>query len=197
MAKIGILGGTFDPIHYAHLYMGAVSADEMELDTVIFMPNGTPPHKSAVATPGNVRLDMTRLAIAGNPLFVVSDYEISKDGICYTIDTVRYLKQVHHGDALYFIIGEDSLSYIEQWYDADNLFKLCEFIVIGRGGYKSDIENTIRELGEKYDFVCHYIKSPELDMSSEGIRNRIRTGKTVKYLLPDELIEYIKSNNIY
>jgi len=197
MAKIGILGGTFDPIHYAHLYMGAISADELGLSTVIFVPNGTPPHKSAVETPGSVRLAMTKLAIANNPFFTVSDYESTKDGICYTIDTVLHFKQIYPGDKLYFIIGEDSLSYIEQWYDAENLFKLCEFIVIGRGGYESNIEGKISELGCKYSFICHYIEAPELDISSDGIRKRICAGKTVDYLLPRELIEYLNTNNIY
>ena len=197
MAKIGILGGTFDPIHYAHMYMGAISADELELEMVVFVPNGTPPHKSTVETPGSVRLEMTKLAIANNTIFTVSDYEITKDGVCYTIDTVRHFKQMYPGDELYFIIGEDSLSYLEQWYDAKNLFKLCEFIVIGRGGYESDIEGKISELSCKHGFICHYIEAPELDISSEGIRKRICAGKTVDYLLPRELIEYININNIY
>jgi len=197
MAKTGILGGTFDPIHYAHLYMGALSADELGLSKVIFVPNGTPPHKSEVKTPGELRLRMTQLAVCDNPIFEVSDYEITKSGVCYTIDTVRHFKQIYPADELYFIIGEDSLSYVESWYDAEELFKLCKFIVIRRGGYSSDIEETIEKLHNEHGFDCRYIKAPELDMSSYGIRGRIRAGKTVEYLLPSALIKYINANNIY
>ena len=197
MARIGIFGGTFDPIHYAHLFLGELSADEMNLDTVIFVPNGTPPHKDNTSTPGNVRLEMIKLAIEDNPRFAVSDCEINRPGYCYTIDTMRYMKDNYVNDTLFFIMGEDSLDYIEQWKDAALLFTMCEFIVIGRGGFTSDIEGKIKRLNQEYGFVCHYLKSPETDISSADIRNRLTQNKSINYLLPNELIKYIEKNNIY
>lgn len=197
MSKIGILGGTFDPIHYAHLFMGQLSSDELKLDKVIYVPNGTPPHKQHVQTPGGIRLEMIKIAIAGNSIFDVSDYELSKPKHCYTIDTIKYFQLQYPTDVIYFIMGEDSLAYVEEWKNAAELLGACEFAVIGRGGFKSGIDAEIDRLHKKYGFAGHYLKAPELDISSDEIRRRMAAGKSVRYLLPDNVIDYAIEHKIY
>lgn len=195
--KLGILGGTFDPIHYAHLYMGELAICDLGLDRVIYLPNGTPPHKKNVQTSAKIRLEMTRIAVSDNPRFMVSDYEVKKEGFSYTADTLDYFKSTYPGDELYFIMGEDSLGYVEQWKDAEKLLSRHKFVVIGRGGYNIDIEGKISQLKEKYGSVFYYINAPEADISSDRIRARLRSGKTVRYLLPDRLLDYIIKNRVY
>lgn len=197
MATIGILGGTFDPIHYAHLYMGELAADELKLDKVIYLPNGTPPHKARVQMAPRVRYEMTCIATTDNPRFEVSDYEISQQQYCYTVDTVAHFKDLYKDSRLIFIIGEDSLSYIDEWKESERLLKSCEFAVIGRGGFHSNIEQKISQLEAGYGAVLHYLKAPELDLSSALIRQRLREGKSVRYLMPPRLIEYIEKHGVY
>lgn len=197
MGGIGLLGGTFDPIHYAHLYMGELVAEELALDKVIYLPNGTPPHKAQVRTPGQVRLEMTRLAIADNPRFEVSDYEVRQARLSYSVDTVAHFCEAYPDRRIVFILGEDSLAYVDEWMDAPRLLRSCEFAAVGRGGFHSDMERKIAQLNREYGTVIHYIKAPELDLSSEMIRERLRCGKSVRYLMPQALIEYIKQNQIY
>ncbi len=197
ISRIGILGGTFDPIHYSHLYMGELAADELGLDKVIYVPSGVSPHKKDVRTPARIRLEMTKIATAGNVRFAVCDYEVNKNEVCYTVDTLDYLRGIYPDAHLFFIMGEDSLGYIETWRDAARLLGQCEFVVIGRGGCHVDIQPKIDALKHRFGGVFHYIKAPETYLSSEAIRARLQSGRTVKYLLPDCLITYIENNGIY
>lgn len=197
MGGIGLLGGTFDPIHYAHLYMGELVAEELALDRVIYLPNGAPPHKSQVRTPARVRLEMTRVAVADNPRFEVSDYEIAQAQPCYSVDTVAHFCECYRGEKIIFILGEDSLAYVDEWKDAPRLLQSCEFAAVGRGGFHSDMKQKIAQLNRDYGTVIHGIQAPELDLSSELIRQRLRSGKSVRYLMPQELIDFIEKNHIY
>ena len=114
MAKIGLLGGTFDPIHNAHLFMGQLCADALGLDKVIFIPAGIAPHKTVVATDAQRRFEMTQLAVSDKPVFAVSDYETNKQTPSYSVETVEHFKTLYPEDELVFIFGEDSLDYVEQ-----------------------------------------------------------------------------------
>lgn len=197
MAKIGLLGGTFDPIHYAHLFMGQLCADALGLEKVIFIPGGVAPHKAIVATDAQRRYEMTQLATADNPLFTVSDYETKKQTPSYSVETVEHFKTRYPDDELVFIFGEDSLDYVERWYRAERLLQLCSFAVVGRGGFTSDITQKIAFLEKNFRATVYYVKSPELEISSGIIRDRIRAGKSARYLLPDAVLAFITEHGMY
>ena len=191
------MGGTFDPIHNAHLFMGQLCGDELGLDKVIFIPAGITPHKDVVATDAVRRYEMTKLAVADNPLFAVSDYETNKQTPSYSVETVEHFSKLYPGDELVFILGEDSLDYVERWYRAERLLQLCSFAVIGRGGFTSDIAEKVGFLEDKFGATVYYVKSPELEISSGIIRDRIRDGKSARYLLPDKILDYILERGMY
>lgn len=197
MAKIGLLGGTFDPVHYAHLFMGQLCADALGLEKVIFIPAGITPHKAVVATDAPRRYAMTKLAVSDNPLFAVSDFETKKQTPSYSVETVEHFKTLYPDDELVFIFGEDSLDYVERWYRAERLLRLCSFVVVGRGGFTSDIEQKINFLKERFGAIVYYVKSPELEISSGIIRDRIREGKSARYLLPDSVLTFITEHGMY
>ena len=197
MGKIGLLGGTFDPIHNAHLFMGQLCADALGLDKVIFVPSGIAPHKDAVTTNPEIRYEMVKLAIAENPLFCVSDYETNKKTPSYSVETVEYFKSLYPDDEIIFILGEDSLDYVDKWYDAQKLLKLCSFAVVARGGFESNIEAKIRYLKDNFSATIYNITSPELDISSRFVRSIISKGKSAKYLVPDVVLDYIKEQGMY
>ena len=197
MAKIGLLGGTFDPVHYAHLFMGQLCLDSLGLEKVIFIPVGVAPHKSVVATDALRRYEMIKLAVAGNARFEASDYETKKPTPSYSVETVEHFKALYPDDELVFIFGEDSLDYVERWYRAADLLRLCSFAVIGRGGFTSDIERKIAFLKERFGAVVYYVHSPELEISSGIIRDMIREGKSARYLLPDLVLAFINEHGMY
>lgn len=197
MAKIGLFGGTFDPIHYAHLFMGQICADTLGLCKVIFVPAGIAPHKEIVATDAISRYQMTKTAIADNPIFEVSDYEIKKKTPSYSVETVEHFKALYPNDELVFILGEDSLDYVERWYRAEKLLQMCSLAVVGRGGFVSDMERKIAFLKESFGTDVYYVKSPELEISSGIIRTMIKEGKSARYLLPDTLLEFISERGLY
>lgn len=197
MLRIGIFGGTFDPIHIAHLFIGQTAAEELHLDKVIYVPTGVVSHKKAHTTNARLRYEMTIIATKDNPIFEVSDYEINKQTPSYSVELVEHFKNVYPNDKIFFIIGEDSLDYIDKWYDAKRLLSMCAFAVIGRGGFESDIEKKIDYLKKNFDSDITHIKSPELEISSNDIRDRISQGKSIKYLVSDDVIEFIKQNEMY
>ncbi len=197
MGKIGLLGGTFDPIHNAHLFMGQLCADTLGLDKVIFIPSGITPHKDAVTKDAKRRYEMVKLAIAENPCFCVSDYETNKQTPSYSVETVKYFKKLYPDDEIIFILGEDSLDYVDTWHKAQELLTSCSFAVIARGGFDSDIDAKIASLKENFSAVIYNIVSPELEISSKLVRDMIGEGKSAKYLVPDVVLEYIKEQGMY
>ncbi|MBE7027310.1 MAG: nicotinate (nicotinamide) nucleotide adenylyltransferase [Ruminococcaceae bacterium] len=197
MGKIGLLGGTFDPIHNAHLFMGQLCADTLGLDKVIFIPSGITPHKDAVTKDAKRRYEMVKLAIDGNPLFCVSDYETNKTTPSYSDETVEYFKKLYPDDEIVFILGEDSLDYVDTWHNAPKLLTSCSFAVISRGGFESDINKKINSLKEQFSTQIYNITSPELEISSRAIRNMLGEGKSAKYLVPDVVLDYIKEQGMY
>ena len=197
MGKTGLLGGTFDPIHNAHLFMGQLCADALGLDRVIYIPSGITPHKDVVTTDAKCRYEMVKLAIADNPLFCVSDYETTKQTPSYSVETVKHFKELYPDDELVFIFGEDSLDYVDTWYKAEELLSLCSFAVIARGGFESDIDAKIDYLKEKFSAVIYNITSPELEISSRFVRDMIFQGRSVKYLVPEAVLEFINEQKMY
>jgi len=194
--RIGIMGGTFNPVHNAHLLLGEMAREEYDIDSLLFMPGGNPPHKSGVISCEH-RENMCRLAISDNPDFELCDYEIKKDSYSYTVETLEYFKKERPDDELFFIIGGDSLFSFEKWYCPERILELATILVFERSGAGEDTEAEIRRLNEKYGADIRLIHAPKFDISSSQIRDRIRNKKTVRYMLPQSVIEYIDKHNLY
>lgn len=198
--RIGVMGGTFDPIHYGHLFAAEVSRAEFGLSKVIFIPAGSPPHKqSQKISPSECRYHITALAISSNPYFEVSRLEVDKSGITYTFDTMKNLKSIYGEDsAIYFITGADAMLELLTWYKIGELLTLCKFITITRPGYNyQELEQKVGEISSNYGGEILCLEVPLLEISSTDIRERIKNGKTVKYLLPEEVETYIYENGLY
>lgn len=193
--KTGIMGGTFNPPHNAHLLIAELAREQYGLDRVIFMTGGNPPHKNGVADAKH-RFNMTRLAIKGNGAFVDDSFEIDRKEKSYTVHTLEYLKEKYPSDELFFIIGEDSLRDLAKWYKPEKILEMCTLLVFprkSRESLKSEIEKAVTVFTGK----ILPIDAPVIEISSTDIRERIKSGKTVKYMLPDSVIKYIKEHNLY
>jgi nicotinate-nucleotide adenylyltransferase len=185
--KIGILGGTFDPPHLGHLIIANEVLDQLGLDELKFMPNQEPPHKTRNSkTKPADRLKMLELAIRDHPQFSLETIELERPGRSYTYDTMMELKRKRPGDEYYFIIGADMVEYLPHWHRIDDLIKLVQFVGASRPHFT---------LESAYPIL--YVDVPQVDISSTLIRERIKSGKSVKYLLPDKVIHYIEENRLY
>ncbi len=197
--RLGIMGGTFDPIHYGHLVTAEIARFEYNLEKVIFVTAGNPPHKKdKYVTDAIHRHYMTVLATVTNRHFQASSVEIERKGYTHTIDTIRYFKGLYGSNyEFYFITGADAVMEILAWKDAEQLVKLCEFIAATRPGYHISVVNdAIENIRDNYGKV-HFVEVPSLAISSTDIRNRVRTGKPIKYLLPESVESYIKKFGLY
>jgi nicotinate-nucleotide adenylyltransferase len=198
MKNIGIFGGTFNPIHVGHLIVAQEVADSMELDKIIFIPTGDPPHKNkqelAVA---EHRYEMVRLAIKGNEKFDLSDIEIKRSGKTYTFDTLVELNKKYKDHNFYFIIGFDTLKDIDSWKKIDEVFKISKFIVVNRGNLRSEMEDEINDKKLKYEADIKLVTIPDIQISSTDIRKKIKSGKSIKYLVLDDVYNYIMKNKLY
>ncbi len=197
MQRVGIMGGTFDPIHYGHLLMGEEARQAFALDQVIFVPNGRPAHKKPylVSRPED-RYAMTLLATASNPHFACSRLEIDRPGPSYTIDTLRHFRQERPElDALYFITGADAIMEILTWHESEKLVEECLFIAVTRPGF---VLERLSEIVDT-DFLrrVSFLPIPGLEISSTDIRRRIRSGRSIKYLTPEPVEEYVKRQGLY
>lgn len=196
---IGILGGTFDPVHYGHLMAAEFARHEFQLDKVLLMLSARPPHKQGASVlDQNHRLVMLELAIADNQYLEVSDLELNRAGYSFTIDTVRYLKDQEPERQVYFIAGSDMLFTFHTWKDPEELCRLCRFIIVTRPGYRLERESP--QLGKVPAALWKHLYSlevPGFGFSSTDIRQRIRQGKTIKYLLPPAVEQYIKDQGLY
>lgn len=196
--KIGIFGGTFDPVHTAHLHMARCALEQAELDKVIFVPNGTPPHKSnSGITSGEHRYNMLVLATEDNPRFEVSDYELTKGGLCYTVDTMRYFRSENPHDEFWFILGADSLDYLHKWYDGANLIRENRFLVAVRDfrqGY--DIQDNIGRISEMGGRVELVHMSP-MDISATDIRDLVSSGDEIGSMTHPKVEQYIRDKELY
>jgi nicotinate-nucleotide adenylyltransferase len=200
--KIGIMGGTFDPIHYGHLVTAGEARWQFGLSQVIFAPNRHPPLKDPreVSDPEH-RYLMTLLATVTNIHFTVSRIEIDRPGPSYTIDTMRELRRTRPDDELYYITGADALRQIlhGEWRETERLLGLCQFIAASRPGYHVDSSVWIsanHRLGERLRNV-HTIEIPALAISSTDIRDRVANGRPIKYLVPESVEEYIAKHQLY
>ncbi len=193
--RTGIIGGTFNPVHNAHLLIAEMAREEYSLDRIIFITGGNPPHKSDV-TDAKHRFMMTSLAIEGNSYFTDDNFEIKRSEKSYTVHTLEYLKAKYPEDELFFIIGEDSLRDLPKWYCPERILEMCTLLVFPRGSHESLIA-SLNEMSKKYTGRMCPITAPVMGLSSTDIRGRIRDKKTVRYMLPDKVIDYIEAHNLY
>lgn len=195
-----IMGGTFDPIHFGHLAAAEEVRQKLSCDKVIFIPSGNPPHKKErTLTDAAHRYAMAAMAVASNLNFEISNIEINRTGYSYTLDTVKQLLGFYGNKVdLIFITGTDAMLEVETWYKVDELLKLCGFVAVTRPGYdKSKLEQKLQELQSKYGSKLYSIDVPGLNISSTEIRKRIEEGKSIKYLVPESVEQYIYTNGLY
>jgi len=194
--KIGIFGGTFNPIHIAHLIIGEWIKEEFNLDKLYFIPTANPPHKFEKSIiDAKHRFKMVKLSIEENPYLDVSDFEMKKEN-SYSIDTIKHFKNRFDLDKpdLFFIIGQDNLAQIDSWKSPEKIFELCTVVVVRRSFNKS--QQNLKINTNKYsDLVIS--QAPYLELSSTMIRKRIKAGKSVKYLVPAGINNYIKKYNLF
>ena len=197
--KIGIMGGTFDPIHTGHLVIAEAVRIEYGLEKVVFIPAANPPHKQhSQVTPAKHRYIMTVMAAYSNPHFYVSSIEIERPGLSYTIDTVLALIE-QYGDKteIYFITGADTVQDLPTWRNIDHLLDLCYFIAATRPGCVCSIDDIIKNFGMKGQERIQRLSTPELEISSTDIRERVRQGKSIKYIVPESVESYILKEGLY
>ncbi|WIM67156.1 nicotinate-nucleotide adenylyltransferase [Corynebacterium breve] len=192
--RIGVMGGTFDPIHNGHLVAASEVADRFDLDEVIFVPTGEPWQKAdKKVSKSEDRYLMTVIATASNPQFSVSRVDIDRPGPTYTIDTLQDLRQKLPNDELFFITGADALASILSWRDWDKMFDLAEFVGVTRPGYVLSEEM----LPEEHHDRVHLIDVPAMAISSTDCRDRAKVGRPVWYLVPDGVVQFIAKHNLY
>lgn len=202
MKKLGILGGSFNPIHFGHLVLAETAREALGLDRVIFIPAKLPPHKTAAAlADGADRLAMVRLAVAGNPAFAVSDMELRRPGVSYTVDTVRALRgKLGAGTSIYFLIGADTISELAAWREVTRLARLCKFVPMSRPGQASPnvaaLEQAVGRLPARA-ILKRALAMPLIGISSSEIRRRIAEGRTIRYLVPEAVAAYIRRKHLY
>jgi nicotinate-nucleotide adenylyltransferase len=197
MPELGILGGTFNPPHVGHLVMVQEAIDQLDLERVVLMPVAHPPHKEAPSDPGaDVRLELCRLAVAGSERLDVSDLEIIRGGASYTVDTLRALHDRAPEHALTFIVGGDMAYSVPSWREPEAVLELARLAVAERDGLRrEDIAERLAPLhsGDRVAFF----DMPRIDLSSSAIRARVAAGRPIRYLVPDPVIEAIRSHRLY
>lgn len=195
--KIGIMGGTFDPIHNGHLMLGAYAYDNFKLDEVWFLPNGHPPHKSGEINADD-RLEMVKLAIEGDSRFQLNTYETEREAYSYSYQTLENFKVIYPEHDFYFIIGADSLFAIESWKEPGRVLGACTILAACRDDKDTDDMNRqIAYLTEKYNARIKLLKTPLMDVSSSDIRKMAGHGMDIGDVVPKTVSEYIKTHHLY
>jgi nicotinate-nucleotide adenylyltransferase len=217
--RVGLFGGTFDPIHFGHLRAAEEIRQILNLTKIYFIPSSIPPHKEdSNITPAQDRLKMLRLAIKGNEYFDISEFELERKAPSYTVQTLEHFSRAHPDTEFYFIVGNELFNQIESWKDYRRLFELCSFAVITRPGF-SDLDPDKIPLALKDDFlyykrvgnVISYTNSSlrdglrnivfteirGIEISSTDIRNFVKSKKSIKYLTPDKVEKFIITKKLY
>ncbi len=213
LLPIGLLGGAFDPIHFGHLRLGLEAAERLGLEQVRFIPTGIPPHRAAPCTSAPHRFEMTRIAVAGNPLFSLDDREIRRAGPCYTVDTLEALRaELGSARPLCLLLGGDAFLGLATWHRWRELFGLCHIVVANRPGITlATLEQTMpealrSETQTRRDAAATLrapagtivpLPIPPLDISSTAIRGLLAAGRSPRYLLPHGVLEYIGRHGLY
>lgn len=198
--KIGIMGGTFDPIHNGHLMLGEYAYKQYELDEIWFMPNGNPPHKASesIESLTNNRVEMVKRAIDGVSYFTLQRYEVDNVDVNYSYKTVAHFNRVYPEYEFYFIIGADSLFNMEKWIHPEILLKSCKMLAAYRDEKSTDeMLAQIQYLNEKYGADIYLLNTPNVDISSSDIRRMIKEGKSIKDLVPEAVFQFIEEKQLF
>lgn len=196
--KLGVLGGTFDPPHNGHLLIAREALTQLGLTQVLFAPTRQPPHKNAAAhTAIEHRIEMTRLAIATEPQFVLSRVDVDRAGPTYTVDTLRILREQFGARAeLFFIMGMDSLAHILTWRAPEQLIQLCRLAVFQRPGFGANLDELEQKIPGLRARVV-FLKSSALDIAASDLQKRVRAGQSIAHLVPGAVARYIADNHLY
>lgn len=197
--RVGIMGGTFNPIHLGHLITGECAYEQFGLNEVVFMPSKTPPHKAIEEhISAQDRAEMVKLAIAGNPHFTFSGMELERSGVTYTVDTLRELHEKNPDREYYFIIGGDSLFSFGKWRDTGEILRMATILAASRYGLpKEKLQKQIDEITQEYGGTIHIVDMPTIDISSSEIRQKVKEGKEIRYYVNDDVRLYIQKNELY
>lgn len=206
MQRIGLFGGSFNPVHFGHLIPAQSAVEQLALDKLVFIPSAVPPHKLALAgaamVPAEHRLAMVRLAIAGADAFDVSDVELNRPGPSYTIDTIAAFRQEYGLEVmLYWLIGADSLADLAMWHRAADLVDACQIITLARPGWT--IDAALARLRDRLSdeqigrLASGVLTTPLIEISATAIRHRIATGKSIRFMLPSVVQHYIGQRGLY
>ena len=197
--KVGILGGTFDPIHTGHLILAETACEAFSLDYVLIMPNGNPPHK-----PGQVnasmeqRTRMAELAASDNDHFRVSDFEKTPQDYHYTYETLEFLTQEHPDTDYYFILGADSLVHFHTWKEPERICKCCRILAATRDRMETSVlKKHMERLALEMGACIEPLETPNIDISSNMLRARVRKGRSIRYYVPDTVEAYIREQGLY
>lgn len=199
MKKVGIMGGTFNPIHNGHLFLAEHAYNQAGLDSILFMPTLNPPHKAGMTVESvEHRFNMARMAIKSNNNFIMSDIELQRPGLTYTSDTLKVLKEKEPDTEFYFILGGDSLMMMSHWMDPESVFRLSTIVAGGRDQCSQEqLEDQATYLEKTYNGKVILLDMPLMEISSEYIRKRVAENKSIRYYVPDEVVSYIYENNLY
>ena len=190
--NIGIFGGTFNPPHFGHLVVIESVEDQMHFDKIVFVPSANPPHKNdPTLAPPQCRLEMTRLAAGGNPRFEVSDVEVKRGGRSYSIDTLDALTVLHQGARFSLIIGADNFMEFESWKSAEDILARAEIVVMNRPGFSPGPAR------HEFARMVRFVHVPDIGISSTDIRRRVKLCRSIRYLVPEPVEQYIRRKGLY
>jgi len=197
--NIGVLGGTFDPIHMGHLIIAEEARARLNLTETLFVPAGQPWLKANnLILPAEHRVEMVRLAIAGEPYFKLSTMEIERAGPSYTVDTIAELRgQLGAGDKLFFILGWDNLIQLPQWHEPSRLVRMCRLVPVPRVGYPSPDFNSLEAAVPGLSQSLIMLDTPQIEISSSEIRDRVARGLSIHQLVPEPVERYIREHRLY
>lgn len=200
IGRLGVYGGTFDPIHMGHLIVAEMARQECCLDKVLFIPAKIPPHKNDNhISPADYRFEMTGLAIRENPYFDISDLELKRQGISYTVDSIIALSQEQSDESkIWLIVGGDSFLEIDRWKDAETIMTMCNFAVYLRPNFPTEtLMIKAERVRKRFDSNVQFVEAPMIGISSTDIRNRVSRGKSIRYMVPDAVEKYIREKGLY
>lgn len=198
--RIGLMGGTFDPIHIGHLMLAECAYEQFGLDEVLFLPSGNPPHKQdrTDGASDRERLEMVRLAVADNPHFAIDEEEMRRAGLTYTSETLRRLRSGHPENDYYFIIGADSLATFDTWKNPESICRNCILAVAARDKMPfEELESRMEELRRRFGATIYLLRTPDVEIASSNLRSMVRDGHSIRYFVPDSVRQYIETHQIY
>ncbi len=201
MKRLLLFGGSFNPIHHGHLIVARTAAEALGIERVVLVPSARSPHKTGEdLAPADDRLQMCRAAVAGDPMFDVSDWELTQPPPSYTLHTLRHFRTAHPDSALYWLIGMDSLRELTTWHRVRELASECTVVTVSRGGVSAPDLSEIRATLMPQDYsrlVKHILPSPALEISASDIRQRVRVGLPIAYLTPPSVDAHIRARRLY